>query len=170
MPRKPKANPDLAVFLAVLRMLSDWSTTVCKLVSAKGGSDLFLKYCGEKHATRAIKAAQSESFKASGKLLWVHSVFDQLVAPIRDKDGDYVATSKPSLSKQWAKLLRDGQVSSDLRTVSDLATEQGLVKRKWQGRFLTYAVTADLPERESSKVATLEDGASIMHDLKKYMK
>src|SRR5512147_1836806 len=143
---------DVDTFVALVRLTADHNTRACQAFTAKGGAEFFAKHTSEANVRNVEGAVKGKTFTASGKLPWVHSMYSPLTIPVRH-DGDIVRVSRPSLAKAWEVLQRDGEVSADLRAVSDAAYDAGKVKRTWAGRFLMYAATADLPELDDAKTA-----------------
>ena len=161
---------DIGTFVAAVRMIAEHNTETCLAYVAKGGAEMFARHTSEANVRNVDGAVKGKTFTAQKKLPWVHSVFSPLVRPIRDRDGDIVNVSKPSLPKLWSALERDGEVSHDLRAVADAAFTEGKVKRVWAGRFLMYAVASDLPALEQTARAVTTDSASLMKDLRKFRK
>jgi hypothetical protein len=160
---------DTKVFTSLVRMIADWQTKVCQAFLKT--PNVFTQHTTPKNAEYVAKAAGSENFKKHGRIFWVHSLYSPLVLPVRDRDGDYVPTSQPSLMKAWDALQKNGDVSNDFRTVSDAAFEAGLVKRTWVKRSLIYAVSADLPALEVTQTASKRvtpDAGGLMKSLRQY--
>lgn len=171
MSRKIAASllTDVVTFVAGLRMIADHNTNACVAFVAKGGAELFARHTTPANVRNLEGATKGKTFTAQKKLPWVHSVFSPLVMPVRDRDGEYVNVSKLSLPKLWAALEKNGDVSHDMRTVSDAAFSEGKVKRTWAGKFLMYAVASDLPKLEET-ARTVTDTDSLMKDLRKFRK